>query len=93
MKKINTTNIPKEWTKFQRNLIPPPNCEGCESHCTVLYDSHHDEYFSLNCGTIILEQGTYKLPYEIEYTYSTTKNKNKRSEKNDNSNSIKRHKK
>ena len=95
MKKINTTkNIPKEWTRFQRNLIPPPNCEGCENHCTVLYDDHHDQYFSLNCGKIILEQGQYKIPYKINYTYNTTKKKNKGSEqKNDNSNSIKRQKK
>lgn len=74
--KINLTTIPKEWIRFQRNLVPPPKCEGCNTtKCTVLYDSHHDEYFSMNCGTVIMEQGQYKLPYDIDYTYTTTQRK------------------
>jgi len=70
--KINTTKIPEEWGNFQINLIPPPHCEGCENNCTVLYDKHRDEYFSLNCGIVIMEQGQYMLPSTIEYTYNTT---------------------
>ena len=75
--KINTTKIkmvkiPEEMTKFQTNLIPSPRCGGCESNCTVLYDRHHDEYFSINCGTVIMEQGQYIIPYTIDYTYNTT---------------------
>lgn len=72
MKNINLTIIPKEWTKFQRNLVPSPRCENCEKKCTVLYDSHHDEYFSVNCGLVIMEQGYYKIPYDINYTYTNT---------------------
>ena len=77
MKLINTTKIPKRWISFQRNLIPSPRCEGCSNQCEVLYDSHHDEYFSLNCGLVIMEQGNYRIPYEIDYTFNTTYKKNK----------------
>ena len=79
MTKINTTIIPKEWISFKRNLIPPPKCENCENKCTVLYDSHHDEYFSLNCGLVIMEQGNYLLPYDIDYTYNSTRKRKQKS--------------
>lgn len=61
----NRINI-QEWG-FQRNLIRSPRCEGCENRCIVLYDSHHDEYYSMNCGKVILSQGQYRIPYEEDY--------------------------
>lgn len=81
MKLINTTKIPKRWVSFQRNLIPSPRCEGCNNKCIVLYDSHHDEYFSLSCGLVIMEQGNYRIPYEIDYTFNTTYKKSKNESK------------
>lgn len=31
------------------------NCSDCEKECIILYDSHHDEYFSLTCGTVRMQ--------------------------------------
>jgi len=96
MKTINNTLIPKEWFTFKRNLIPPPECENCNNNCTILYDHHHDEYFSLNCGLVILEQGNYLIPYNINTTLNkntTNKKLIKEMTKYDNNNSIKRQKK
>ena len=31
------------------------NCTGCNEDCLLVYDSHHDEYFSLNCGTVKMQ--------------------------------------
>lgn len=79
----NTTIIPKEWTSFQRNLIPSPRCKGCNKKCEILYDSHHDQYFSLNCGLVVMEQSIYSIPYSITYTQynTTTKGKKNKSKK------------
>lgn len=60
------------WDTFQRNLIKSPKCKGCEKECLVLYDSHHDQYFSEVCGLVIMEMGEYIIPYgfiEDEYYY------------------------
>lgn len=62
-----TNRINIQELGFQRNLIRSPRCEECENRCIVLYDSHHDEYFSMNCGTVILAQGQYQIPYEEDY--------------------------
>ena len=76
--KINQTRIPKEWLKFQKNLMPSPTCEGCNiNECIVLYDSRHDEYFSRNCGTVIFGQAQYKIPYSINCTSSINNHKTK----------------
>ena len=48
---------------FQRNLLISPKCEGCDEQCEVLYDAHHDEYFSENCGLVILQMGVYLIDY------------------------------
>lgn len=83
MTNINIALIPKEWTRFQRNLVPSPKCKNCEKKCTILYDSHHDEYFSVNCGLVIIEQGHYKIPYTINYTHHN-KQKRKKTKKRKN---------
>lgn len=52
-----------QLNNFQRNLIKSPRCDGCELECNVLYDSHHDQYFSEACGLVIMEMGIYLIPY------------------------------
>lgn len=80
--------------QFQRNLIPSPRCEGCEQKCIVLYDSHHDEYFGMCCGTVIMEQNRYIIPYSDTYYTSLIKQKKRTEvERIDNNNSSQRQKK
>lgn len=79
--KIHISKIPKQWKNFQKNRMPSPRCDGCKNKCTVLYDLHHDEYFSLNCGKVIIEQGHHILPYNINYTYNHTIHKKKKRRK------------
>lgn len=52
-----------EDINFQRGLMGSPRCEGCSyNECEVVYDAHHDEYFSLTCGLVIMSMGVYLLP-------------------------------
>ena len=72
--KIHNNILKTGWENYQRNLIPPPRCKGCEEECIILYDNHHDEYFSYNCGKVVLEMGQYIMPYSdlgFDYEYDT----------------------
>lgn len=55
------------YSNFQRGLLGSPLCKGCSSECRVLYDSHHDQYFSVNCGKVVMEMGVFCLDYYINY--------------------------
>lgn len=48
---------------FQRGLLGSPHCRGCQSECCIVYDSHHDQYFSLGCGRVVMEMGLFCLDY------------------------------
>lgn len=68
--KFHNVQLQEGWENYQRNLILPPKCKGCDEECIVLYDSHHDEYFSHNCGLVIMEMGQYIMPYsELGFDY------------------------
>lgn len=56
-------SVPREWWGFKRGLIASPRCKGCERRCVVLYDGHHDEYFSATCGLVISEMGVFLVDY------------------------------
>ena len=56
-----TKKTPHVWRNFQRGLLRSPHCKGCTMDCIVLYDSHHDQYFSCTCGLVIREQEHYKV--------------------------------
>lgn len=71
--KTNNTEFPREWLNFQRGLLPSPRCEGCEDKCSVLYDSHHDQYFSATCGLVIMEQGCFLVDYPVFYDFKQKK--------------------
>lgn len=60
---FDLVHIPREWWGFKRGLIRAPRCKGCERRCVVLYDAHHDEYFSATCGLVISEMGVFLLDY------------------------------
>lgn len=75
--KTNNIKTPKDWQNFQRGLLPSPKCKGCEDNCIVLYDSHHDQYFSATCGLVIMEQNQFLVEYPIFYNYKRKKRKNK----------------
>ena len=49
---------------FQSGLLGSPRCVGCNRDCRVVYDSHHDQYFSLTCDKVIMEMGVFLVPYE-----------------------------
>lgn len=59
----NYVKVPIEWKGFQRGLLGSPRCKGCHRKCVVLYDSHHDQYFSATCGSVILEMGVFLGDY------------------------------
>ena len=61
---IITNSFDDTWRNFQRNLIPSPKCKGCDKQCTVLYDSHHDQYFSCTCGLVIMEMKCSLIQYK-----------------------------
>lgn len=56
-------NFHMDWMNFKRGLMGSPRCFGCEEHCVVFYDSHHDEYFSGTCGKVIMEMGVFLIDY------------------------------
>lgn len=56
----NNTSI----VNFQRDLLGSPKCKGCDLDCEIVYDSHHDQYFSATCNTVVMEMGVFVIPYE-----------------------------
>ena len=74
--KTKNTKISNNWDNFQRGLLSSPRCKGCKEDCVVLYDSHHDQYFSENCGLVIMEQNQFLINYPVFYHYKKQKNKN-----------------
>ena len=55
------------FVNFQKGLMGSPRCKGCYRKCVVLYDGHHDEYFSLTCGKVIMEMGVFCLSYDVDF--------------------------
>lgn len=54
----------KNHTNFQRNLLTSPKCDDCRfNECEVIFDAHHDEYFSESCGLVIMQSGAYLIEY------------------------------
>ena len=62
---MKNKNQNTNWDNFQRNLISSPRCKGCDSECNVLYDAHHEQYFSEECGLVIMEMGCYLIEYKV----------------------------
>jgi hypothetical protein len=48
---------------FQNGLLGSPKCKGCDKECKIVYDSHHDQYFSLTCDMVVMEMGQFVVPY------------------------------
>lgn len=57
--------MPLEWS-FKKGLISSPKCEGCDVRCEILYDAHHDQFFSANCGLVVVEMGVCLVDYGDE---------------------------
>lgn len=56
----------KNHMNLQRNLLSSPKCDGCAfKRCDVIYDAHHDEYFSEICGLVVMQSGAYLIEYTI----------------------------
>ena len=56
----------KNYINFQRNLLTSPKCDGCIfDKCEVIFDAHHDEYFSNTCGLVIIQSGAYMIEYGL----------------------------
>ncbi len=51
-------------SNFQHGLLMSPKCKGCGLKCEVVYDAHHDQYFSLSCGKVIMEMGVFVVDYD-----------------------------
>ncbi len=59
-----------KYTNFQRNLLSSPKCENCTAErCDVVYDYHHDEFFSESCGLVIMEMGRWLVEIESYLGY------------------------
>ena len=55
-----------DYENFQRNLLVPPKCEDCPfDKCEIIFDAHHDEYFSESCGLVIMQSGVYLIGYKL----------------------------
>lgn len=54
--------IEKEFKNFQSGLMSSPRCKGCRRRCVIVYDAHHDQFFSLACGSVVMEMGVFGVP-------------------------------
>lgn len=59
---MNSNSSDKSYN-FQRGLLGSPNCRGCNRDCEIVYDRHHDQFFSLTCGVVVMEMGEFVVPY------------------------------
>lgn len=80
-KNLTTDYYTTNSYNFQHGTIQFTKCEGCEEYCEILYDQHHDQYFSVNCGTVIMENNCYLIDNNINYTYNTTTKKERKHKK------------
>lgn len=65
--KSNMKTKNENYTNFQRYLLATPKCPDCIfGECKVLFDAHHDEYFSESCGLVIMQSGVYLVDYVLE---------------------------
>lgn len=55
------------FSNFQRGLLNSPRCKGCSRRCVVLYDRHHEEFFSETCGKVIMDMGLWCVDYLVDY--------------------------
>lgn len=54
--------IEKGFKNFQGGLMASPRCKGCKRRCDIVYDAHHDQYFSSVCGKVVMEMGVFGVP-------------------------------
>lgn len=41
-------------------------CKNCEDTCTLLYDRHHDQTFSITCGRVIIQSSNTLIDYPAD---------------------------
>ena len=54
---------------FQKSTIKIKKCKNCKKKCSLLYDHHHDEHFSEECGTVVMQAMDYLLEYRADPYY------------------------
>ena len=62
----------KDYTiiNYQKSNLTFKKCEDCKNEdCNLLYDGHHDEHFSITCGTVIMQSNNYTLEYYTDPYY------------------------
>ena len=51
------------YCTFQSSNINYKKTQDCQHECNILYDQHHDQYFCLTCGTVIMQSNHYETEY------------------------------
>lgn len=51
------------YYNFRQSNLSYKRQTPCQKNCEILYDQHHDQYFCLTCGTIILQSNEYETEY------------------------------
>ena len=62
----------KDYTiiNYQKSNLTFKKCDDCKQEtCNLLYDGHHDEHFSITCGTVIMQSNNYTLDYYTDPYY------------------------
>ena len=67
--KIDSNVVIGLESSFKRGLISSPKCDGCDVRCEVLYDAHHDQFFSASCGLVIVEMGVCLVDYHDDFVW------------------------
>ena len=51
-----------EVANYQKSTLKI-KCKGCTDTCTLLYDRHHDQTFSITCGRVIMQSSIMLIDY------------------------------
>ena len=51
------------YYNFRQSNLSYKREKHCQKNCDIVYDQHHDQYFCITCGTIILQSNEYETEY------------------------------
>lgn len=57
------------YCNFRESHLSYTKPKHCTKKCNIVYDQHHDQYFCLTCGTVIIQSNTYETDYYTDPLY------------------------